>query len=440
MAYKIISLGQEEKIQEPTSLISDIPRQLGGLALRAGEAALGYPADIAQTFGGLISSGLESLTGVQAPSPAKIPLPEAKTRQLIKESKFGRELERIGLPVQTEIELPTTEILRKATRSLTGETFEPQTEIEQQLQEFVSTLTPFLIGGVSPARAISTAGLGQLAKFGAQKINVPKEYQEPIKVGAMLASSFIGIPKIESFAKNLYEQAKSALPEDTTIATQSMLPQIRKIGQKIEGLPFPGKKAVLENLAAIEEAVNPLTKQIQAQKLWDLKKVTNEWLRDPSLRKASTAKQYLAEMSKVLSDTLIKETATQLPEFSQTLKRADDIWRVLRGSQEASTVIGSAINKIKKQLNPVTLVALGYFFPGKTAAFGAFQAGSSVISNIKNIFNNEGVRYYYKKLIESALKNNQSVLIKSLKGFDKEISKQDKFTGQKGYKIISFGS
>lgn len=431
MDYEIVSLGEEQQPvspppTQPTSSLGTIARGAGGLALRAGESLLGLPGDIAQGIGGLAEAGVKKLTGV---SPTEVHQ---------KLSSF------LGLKPITDYPVPTSEYFHGLTKKITGETFEPKSGTEQQLQEFVATAAPMMFGGVSAGRAIGSAAIGQLAKFAAQEIGIPEGFREPIKAGAMLATSLVGIPSMKSFAKNLYEEAQSSLPEAMNIPAKGITEHLNSLEQAIGARSFPNKKILIENIESVGSAINPLSKTIPAKQLWDIKKDVNEWLRNPSLRKSSTVKNKLAELSSLLGDTLIKETAEIAPEFSTSLKRADNIWRTLHGTEEATTVIGSALQKIKKSVTPITLSVLGYLFPSKVVSgatvLGASKLGSSAINALKTSINNPGVRHYYAKMLEGALKNNQQAVIKAAKHFDTALQKAVPQGQEDGdYELISLG-
>lgn len=434
MDYEIISLGEEQapvaQASPPPSQftpdLATIARGAGGLALRAGESLLGLPGDIAQGLGTLAETGVKRLTGIS---------PTAVHEKL---SSF------LGVKPITDYPVPTSEYFHGLTKKVTGETFEPKSSTEQQLQEFVATAAPMMLGGISAGRAIGSAAIGQLAKFGAQEIGIPEGFHEPIKAGTMLATSLIGIPSMKSFAKNLYKEAEAHLPKTTQIPAKEITKNIKTLEQAIGSRSFPKKKILLETMGSIESEINPLTKNILAEKLWDLKKDINEWLREPAIRKSSTVNKELSKLSSLLGNTLIKETASSSPEFSQSLKHADDIWRSLKGTEEATTVIGSALQKVKKHLTPTTLGVMGYLFPSKVVpgvtALGAIKAGSSLTQALKTSINNPGVRHYYTKMLKSAIKNNQSSVIKALKHFDSALQKEMSQESEGGdYEILSLG-
>lgn len=457
MAYEIISLGedsastplpgsslqpkkltQEQTTPQQPSPLGTLARGAGGLALRAGEAIAGLPGDVVQGVSGLIDTGFKKLTGV---SPLDV------SQQL---SHFLGGYDILGDPVKKL--LPTSAQLREKGRKIVGDQFEPQSDVERNLQEFVSTVAPMMFGGApAAARALAAGGAGQLAKFGLEKIGAPEWAQNTIKTGTMLGASLIGIPTMESFGRNLYQKAEELVPKKLPIPASDIVKEIRSVQKKISGRHFPQKKILLNNIDAIEDKINILSKtpSIPAEKIWDLKKDINEWLRSPEIKKAPTVRTELSKMGTMLGDKLKSETTKTHPEFSRALSEADDIWRTIRGTEKASTVIGSAVQKLNKKLTPTSLTLLAYLFRGKAASaaigLGTAKLGKSVVDAIKTSINTPGIRHYYQTILKDALKNNQPAVMNGLKRFDKALQKEmAKQTvvdepEAKGYEILSLG-
>lgn len=158
MAFEIV----EEK---SPSLASQFPRHTARTVARGAESILGLPGDISSAVLGLGNYGIEKLTGSR-PLPEKL----APTSEDLHE-----------------------DVTKRIGRLLPEDYLEPQSRNEERSDELFSDLATLLIpikGKIPFARALKTAGLGNIASFLGDKLGAPEGVKTSLKVGTMLLSNF----------------------------------------------------------------------------------------------------------------------------------------------------------------------------------------------------------------------------------------------------------
>ena len=165
--------------------IKTVGRNVARVASRAGEQLLANPFEPASLATGLGEIGIQAATGVST-------------------------------PLETAYQHIPTQSTFKKYNPLPDFIKEPQNEIEQGIDDFVTTLvslagSPFKALRTSAGTALKLAGFGEGAKQLVKFAGGGEGLQETAKVGTMLATSIAGAPRMQEYAGELYDTAKNAV-------------------------------------------------------------------------------------------------------------------------------------------------------------------------------------------------------------------------------------
>lgn len=169
---------------------------------RGAESLLGLPGEIAR--------GVTALTKPIEELP-DIPIQEGllgNITRLFPSMKSVRKLAEY---------LPTSEtvqeyITKPISKHVLGEEeyIEPKGSVEKLGDSIVSDLAPMLVGKIPFTKALTAAGLGNIAKWAAGQAGVTEPKQEGIKLGTMLFTSLLGGPvSLRGYAKTLPKKRAS---------------------------------------------------------------------------------------------------------------------------------------------------------------------------------------------------------------------------------------
>ncbi len=377
---------------------------------RVGESLRGTPGDITQGLLSLGNIASEKLTGYR-------PLPE-------------------------ETFLPTSESVRKtgeqARQELSpsfAEHFQPQSQTEANVDEFLTDLTSFLhpIGGpITKPRAllgIGSTALGHLAQLGAQKLDLSEPWQKGIKVGTMLLSSLWGQKKLEDIAANYFNTAEELKPVGRSIrpsGSEGILDKMRaRASRKVE---TPTRDFFKDRLKELEGLTEPSGTEAFTRGLMDRNNIDAgdafDWIRDMNeLYSANKipdqAKPLIEELKKSFSQGIntLKESNT---EFVTGFNEGRDIYRTLRTSSKVNEFVQD-IAKKGMQLSPLSLL---FFNPIKSVGAFIGSLGTSVLGNTLDRFlRSSAVKRAYFDIVSSAAQGKAGPTARALRTFDKAITK-----------------
>lgn len=399
----------ELETEVPGTGISGGARQLARSAARAGEAALGAPGDIASGLLGIGEWGAQKLGAT-------------------KPTLFG-ELRKL---------VPTSETVRKygtetIARFLPEGYLQPQDEYEQAADEligdFVSFVTPLsgpLKIGAKSAALIS--GAGTAAKQLAKSLDFGEGAQQGVKLGAMLATSLAGQPRLNAYKESLYEAAHEALPEGAYVSAEKLLPSIRKAEKfATAGHVSAAEKEALEYLRSVEDKIRYGSKTVPLDSVWRLKKDLNEMaFKSSRVAETKAAQQLLRPVREGLNET-IKDARKAYPKFVDNLTAADEIHKAVNSSGIVGQFLRDNI-KLDALKSPLTSTVLGMsYMAGVPVVKGSLAAGlgKSIYLAGEAAVKSPQVRKYYADTIKAAMRQNATATLKSARLLDNALAKEE---------------
>lgn len=297
---------------------------------------------LAGSFGDILSlppDALSYLTGGRTPSYEQI-----------------RQNPLIGFP-------PTsTDIRKNVTQKYTGQTFEPETETQQKVDEFtqdlIGLINPFDLTGKGKAvkvlgKAATQAGLGNLAEWGSEKIGLPDWMGKTAKIGTMLATGLYGTRgKISDLEAQKYSSALESLPDNARVNVNVEHSFFNDLYNEISKADHPDKEEILKRLQAFGNLV--------------------------------------------FGDHEVLQKAVESP-----------VTKFLLGFGAGSSgVLGGLSN-------------LPYTIAGAGAAYGVYKGVKEAAKAYELIKRSPTARRYYKNAIMAALNNNVRVMSSNLRKLDK---------------------
>jgi hypothetical protein len=401
-----------------TGLQSGVRNVARGIA-RAGEAALGAPGDI---LSGALGLGEYAAKKIGATKPTVF----EQARKIV----------------------PTSETVRKyATENiakfLPEGYLEPQSNYEKLADELIGDFVSFITPTTGPLKlgaktAAKIAGAGTAAKFGAQQLDLGEGTQEGVKLGAMLATSLGGRPKLDAYKNSLYEAARENLPEGARVSASELSPAIKAVEKRATlGHASAAEKEAIDYLRSVEDKISGKT--IPLDSVWQLKKDLNEMaFKSSKVAETKAAQQLLRPVKDALGKT-IEGARTQFPAFVNNLSMADEIHRAVNASGPLGQFLRDNI-KFDAFKSPLTSALLG----------GAYYAGMPVIKTGvgaavgKNLYlageaalKSPEVRKYYAKTVGAALKENVTQTKKFSRLLDDSLSKEQAKESPEGRYILS---
>lgn len=397
----------------PETGVQSATRNIARTAARVGESALGAPGDIA--------SGLLGLGEYAS-------------------QKLGYEPSILGT---TRDYIPTSDTFKKygtdvIAKYLPEGYLEPQGTYEKLADELVGDFVSFITPTAGPLKvgaktAAKIAGAGNAAKFGAQQLDLGEGTQEGVKLGAMLAASFLGLPKLDAYKNALYDAARDSLPEGARVSADDLLPAIKKVEHRVNlGHAGEAEKEAIGYLKSIEDKIsrknldNVSKNEIPLDSVWQLKKDLNE-MAFKSSRPAETkaAQQMLRPVKDALAKT-IESARSEAPGFVSNLQVADEIHRAINSSGPLGQFLKDNI-KFDAFKSPLTSALLGgAYYAGlpvvKAGVGGAL--GKNIYLAGESIIKSPEVRKYYSKTIQAALRENATQTRKFSRLLDNALQKE----------------
>lgn len=391
----------------PETGIQSAARNATRTVARAGEAALGAPGDIAS---GLLGLGEFAAKKLGATKP----------------TLFG-EAQKI-IPTSDTFKRYGTDVIAKF---LPEGYLEPQGNYEKLADELVGDFVSFITPTTGPLKlgvktAAKIAGAGTAAKFGAQQLDLGEGTQEGVKLGGMLAASFLGLPKLDAYKNALYDAARENLPEGAQVAATELRPAIKKVEHRATlGHASSAEKEALDYLKSVDEKI--VQNKIPLDSVWQLKKDLNE-MAFKSSRPAETkaAQQLLRPVKEALGKT-IEAARSEAPGFVSNLLAADEIHRAVNSAGPLGQFLKENI-KFDAFKSPLTSALLGasYYVGAPVIKAGVGAAlGKNIYLAGEAIVKSPEVRKYYAKTMQAALKQNATQVRKFSRLLDNALQKEN---------------
>ena len=362
----------------------------------------------------LTSRGIESLAGL----PGDI---EAGLRGV--GSYAANKL--FGTPelVPTETALPTSEQIRsKVTEPLGGEYLAPRGEAEQFGDAVVSDLVPLLLpikGKIPFVRALTSAGLGNLASFAVSQAGGGKTAQTGAKIGTMIATSLVGPSGIKNYMSSLYKKAIDSIPQGASISAKPVIENIDRLSKIIKkGIPTESKEAVGKIISGIEGKIK--NGFIPVDEAIEIKRNINEIVKD--LKGATGIEKMLPSITTSLNQ-VINDYGKRNGTFIRNFREAEGVYKGVTEVSRASKFLQNNV-KLEKFLTPITGWLLGlYPTSGTINTIGALFGAREALPAIESLMRSPAIRRYYAKSLAAATANNIPAALKNVKALDKSLAK-----------------
>lgn len=400
----------------PETGIGSVGRNIARTVARAGESALGTPGDILSGVLGLGELGAQKL-GATKPTIFN------EIRQFI--------------PTSETVKKYGTESIAKF---LPQGYLEPQGEYEKLADELVGDFVSFVTPTVGPLKigtkaAAAITGAGNAAKQLAKSVDLGEGAQEGVKLGAMLATSLAGLPKLNAYKDSLYTAARENLPEGARTSAEKLIPSIRK-AEKIatKGHVGAAEKEALDFLKSVEDKIAHGSKTVSLDSVWQLKKDLNDWaFKSSKVAETKAAQQLLRPVKEGLTETL-NDARKEYPKFVDNLFAADEIHKAVNSSGKIGQFLREHIS-FDALKSPLTSALAGASyasgFPiikggiGLGIGKGLYLAGEAALKSPQ-------VRKYYIDVIQAAARKNATQLLKSTRLLDQALLKEQNQSKSEG--------
>jgi hypothetical protein len=356
--------------------------------------------------------------------------------------------------------LPSSENIREeiATRYPQGY-LEPKNEYEQASDEFVQDLTSYLnpIGGgaFKVGKALKVALGSNLLGFATKKVTGSEKLGNAVKVGSVLFSTLQGFtpPDLIKEAEELYEKAGKSIKPGQRVSSskilglthkieddftkighrdvaskkklQSFLDTIKKTGyEKLPPEPLPPEPSKIIQFgpgfgtppkitAPIEKKIIEPKATIDLKHLWQLKKDIPDTLE--KLEQGTQAYKHINHLRKEI-DTVLKSGIGNKA-FSNNLRQADQLYSTAMKVKDIKEEAAKAL----KSEGAKTALAYSFiqdawktsykYLLGK-AIIGAPFIKDQAKEMLELIKNNPQIASSYRKLLESAAKDNTNAVVR----------------------------
>jgi len=371
---------------------SDVIRHGIRTAARVGETLAGLPGDLVQLAGTLINMGTRAITGEESPVLGNIPY------------------------------LPTSSRLREYITTPIAETLagkgylDPKSKGESIADDVVSDVAAFMFpikGKIPFARALKTAGLGNVAKFAAEKIGLPEEWQEAIKAGTMIGYNFVGPKKLKAAASASREAAQSALPETAEYSVKKLSPALNKLEQlrRSGDLPVRWEKkmaSILDDVAG---------DKIRVQTVWDLSQDLNNAFYN---EKPPAAFNRAFKPIKESIYGFMEDYGKTNPAFYTNWLDSNSMFSSLAKAEDLTKFLDKNLSKSKIGLATLGSL-LGFYAPTTALKYGGgAYIGKEMFKTFHTLSKSPAARKYWLKTMGQAAKGN----IKQMNAFAGKLDKE----------------
>lgn len=429
-------------------------RILGGLASRAGERIAGFPGDIS-SLSESVSRGARAagswLTGGAIST-------EDEMQQWQKEQ--ARALaEQTGVPFNENTDfgyrqLPTSSELREYNKSLTGDTFEPKSELEDFGQELTSDIVGFLTDRFtgkpnipfsgSLKRAVKIAGAGNLGKQAIKRLTGSEGAGDAVKIGTMIVGSMLGNKQqLREFEEKIHPLMRegalglegSAKPYETMI---NEFIETNNLGRGLKNLGT--KRDVMDVIDEIRTTFKDGKFNI-GEGMETLKNLYDMGYRGGNLRNG----RQLTDAGREVVQGLAGKFADQLRKSVSRFPKLKSMWQPIQDLTSGLNASGVVEDFAKKNfnvfnnVNPLTAAAFGL---GGSLIGGALKGVvggpiGATVGALGGLAVNEGsklakllmkssiARKHYSNALQAAFNNNATAFGKAVEQFNKTVEQYE---------------
>lgn len=437
-------------IEDQEYTLKDIPRVIGGNIARSAETVAGLPGGYQKGFGSL----LDFIIGIPAEKISGKKQP--KLREFLRDpySTLGKhreeveELERGSLsPGESSVftQYPTSEdikenITKPASEFFTGEenALEPKNESERAGQEFTQTVTQLALPGSgvqSWMARIGLAGLGQTGKETAKVLGFDPSTQELAKLGVIGIASLAQIGNAPQFARQYFQQTKSAMPRGVRMNTSPLQQNLDRIRRTdwYRGHNIPETRAAREMIDAIQQRIQNGSMGIHdamtlRENINRMAESLGAFSVEGGHRGAHVAR--LNEVRDALINGMEQTIGRQYPNWWNTYQDSNAVF----GITQRSTALGNFIanNYAKPVFSEAGKILFGNALAKGSAGIAKLGiAGAGIASGAKaiqltNRMRSPTLRRYYENVLAAAAINDSLAMSEALRKFDDYALKEEK--------------
>lgn len=383
--------------------------------LKAGEAVVGLPGDIAQTalnIGELGARGQAQFFNKQRAekTPPQLPFTSEKLHE-VAEKTLGKILPEGYL--------------------------KPQGTKEELFDEFLSDVAVLAAPGkarVPFVKALGRAGLGQAASFIAKELGFGKGTQTGAKIIAMTLPSLTGgRTALQQKKTQAYKEAKSSLP-DKAIKGSNISNELDKLISNVKGRDLRDKSQVIERLEGFKNKIKD--GKITPQEIWDSKVELNDWLENTDFSKLG---QHYIEEARDLALKELEHYGKGNPKFRTNFKLGEEIHRGLEENSQLTKFLKKYVrlDSVKNPLTKAVLYGATYHKgPGTIIGAAGSAIGARELSEFVDfIKNSPEARKYLGKITTAALKDNSKTIVRDVAKFD-QLADEYQGSGKGGYVLL----
>ncbi len=325
---------------------------------------------------------------------------------------------------------PTEEQARKFTKTIFGDLYEPENELEEKLGvgfgEFVSLIFPFL-GPVKPKKAFLLAAGANAAKETGEWLGLSDKQSNLMKFGTYVLGAFLHPKWAQNFYNKTFKAAENILPQNAKVSTTSLLSTLDEleIGFRKAGVSSADTPALkqLENLKGeMQGALIPVDSLVVFKKKFNNAMGDIYKQLEGNKSGIKTAKRNMEMVGKAADDA-IGLYAKQNPTWGKFHRESNNAFAAVKNSERASKFLKSKWPKIA--ITHAGLSALLGHFAGLQAGGVALAAGAAAypaykgVQTLNRIMRSPSLRKEYFNILQESARGNLSAVEKSVRALDK---------------------
>lgn len=400
------------RVQQPESGYAKAGRHAIRTGSRVAETILGFPGDVVN-FVKYLGENLPEVPEFLQP------------RGNILQEKGKKVLE--GLPSSKQLK----DYSSKITMGFT----DPQ-NAQEELSDEISGLATVLI---NPSKSFSSfksllSSIGssvakasgvKFAGEGAELLGANESQREKIELGTLFLTGLIGKKSSDKYISDLYQKARSKIPEGTMINTSNLLKSLDTIDNILsKGISTPTKDEVRKAIEQLKiksaggampldevvETYHNINERLSSKKLFD--------------ELNTSERKLLKKRYDLLKDEVSKELynyGKNNKDFYKLWKSANEGFATIAQSKKVSNFLQSKLGKIPHHLAGSVALDLFLGHPvstlGVAGSYGAVKMGELLY----RISKSPTLRNHYLKVIMEAGNENLPATIKHIEALDKAI-------------------
>lgn len=417
---------KETQRSEKPTFTEEATRNVARTGARVLETAVGLPGDIVQGTGNLIKLGWEKATGKKFPSQEQIMKENPKVKETV---DFIRKI----IP---QFSLKSSSEIREELRGKTGDYLEPRTKGEAFSDEIASDFVSLAIpikGKIPFMRALGLSLGSNIAKEGVKAFGAGEGAQEATKLGSLFVMSSINPKGASKFVSSLYKEADELLPKTAKVSTKNLSEGLRNLEDNFQkGGSVPSKTKAIQKVKEIRDSISK--GNIEVEELTSFKRNINE-LRSGLYEEFKTdksgmrsARRNLNDVSHLIDSTL-EEYGKTNPAWWKKYSDANEGFGAIAESKKVSNFIGRVTKQYPKHIAAgvaAEIFLAPHTLPAAITSGALGYAGLKGSELIYRLAKSPVLRKYYRKTVESALKEDAADTLKSLSKMDSLLKKDEK--------------